>query len=342
MSPPILRLNGPIAFSRIPSLVRFLFDPSSDEEAEVQRHSGTFCPCAVRSPHPAWWLQNDRVPKELACRAELDFSTHVVSTAERYLRDFFSVMLQSATSPLHIDKVALTLSKHTVCEFSPFFKKGVFDYSSHGTGGWLSCDGNFDLWRVRGSESSEALAVETRDLPRPSEVQLGVQTPVGSEPEREQTAGATPNPTGVESCFQAPRGAVISCSSKRPERRAKGRFVTRGPQTSQMRQMPTCVCGTWKKGDSWVSRKSGDGKRQPDGPNLGDHHGTLEREVRPSHDVLLRCPGLGSDAAAGKLRVSRYNFISVDGNSSGVIPRIQEQAKIDSPLHNEKPRFPTG
>uniref|UniRef100_A0A8C6R4E4 Kinesin family member 16B n=2 Tax=Nannospalax galili TaxID=1026970 RepID=A0A8C6R4E4_NANGA len=53
---------------------------------------------------------------------------------EKYLRDFFSVMLQSATSPLHIDKVGLTLSKHTICEFSPFFKKGVFDYSSHGTG----------------------------------------------------------------------------------------------------------------------------------------------------------------------------------------------------------------
>ncbi|XP_066868464.1 kinesin-like protein KIF16B isoform X5 [Kogia breviceps] len=56
------------------------------------------------------------------------------SQLERYLRDFFSVMLQSATSPLHIDKVGLTLSKHTICEFSPFFKKGVFDYSSHGTG----------------------------------------------------------------------------------------------------------------------------------------------------------------------------------------------------------------
>ncbi|XP_019657131.2 kinesin-like protein KIF16B isoform X1 [Ailuropoda melanoleuca] len=56
------------------------------------------------------------------------------SHLEKYLRDFFSVMLQSATSPLHISKVGLTLSKHTVCEFSPFFKKGVFDYSSHGTG----------------------------------------------------------------------------------------------------------------------------------------------------------------------------------------------------------------
>ncbi|XP_068931547.1 kinesin-like protein KIF16B isoform X4 [Petaurus breviceps papuanus] len=56
------------------------------------------------------------------------------SHLEQYLRNFFSVMLQSATSPLQLDKVGLTLSKHTVCEFSPFFKKGVFDYSSHGTG----------------------------------------------------------------------------------------------------------------------------------------------------------------------------------------------------------------
>ncbi|CAO2578570.1 Kinesin-like protein KIF16B [Lemmus lemmus] len=53
---------------------------------------------------------------------------------EKYLREFFNVMLQSETSPLHINKVGLTLSKHTICEFSPFFKKGVFDYSSHGTG----------------------------------------------------------------------------------------------------------------------------------------------------------------------------------------------------------------
>ncbi|KAM8774906.1 kinesin-like protein KIF16B isoform 4-T4 [Rhynchonycteris naso] len=56
------------------------------------------------------------------------------SHLEKYLRGFFGVMLQSATSPLHLHKVGLTLSKHTICEFSPFFKKGVFDYSSHGTG----------------------------------------------------------------------------------------------------------------------------------------------------------------------------------------------------------------
>ncbi|KAM6086732.1 kinesin-like protein KIF16B isoform 4-T4 [Theristicus caerulescens] len=52
---------------------------------------------------------------------------------EKYLRSFFSAMLKSPSSPLHIDKVGLTLSKHTICEFSPFFRKGVFDYSSHGT-----------------------------------------------------------------------------------------------------------------------------------------------------------------------------------------------------------------
>jgi len=52
---------------------------------------------------------------------------------QKYLRSFFSAMLKSPSSPLHVDKVRLTLSKHTICEFSPFFRKGVFDYSSHGT-----------------------------------------------------------------------------------------------------------------------------------------------------------------------------------------------------------------
>ncbi|NXH20398.1 KI16B protein, partial [Bucco capensis] len=55
------------------------------------------------------------------------------SHLEQYLRSFFSAMLNSPSSPLHLDKVRLTLSKHTICEFSPFFRKGVFDYSSHGT-----------------------------------------------------------------------------------------------------------------------------------------------------------------------------------------------------------------
>lgn len=56
---------------------------------------------------------------------------------ERYLRNLFRVMLSSSGSPLRADADAdggLHLTKHAICEFSPFFKKGVFEYSSHGTG----------------------------------------------------------------------------------------------------------------------------------------------------------------------------------------------------------------
>lgn len=44
--------------------------------------------------------------------------------------------------------------------------------------------------------------------------------------------------------------------------------------------MSMCVCGTWKKGDNWVSRKSGNGKLKPDGDNLGNCHGTVVHEIR--------------------------------------------------------------
>ncbi|XP_068582639.1 kinesin-like protein KIF16B isoform X4 [Cebidichthys violaceus] len=54
---------------------------------------------------------------------------------ERYLRNLFRVMLSSSSSPLRADADGgLHLTKHAICEFSPFFKKGVFEYSSHGTG----------------------------------------------------------------------------------------------------------------------------------------------------------------------------------------------------------------
>ncbi|TDH15629.1 hypothetical protein EPR50_G00010720 [Perca flavescens] len=57
----------------------------------------------------------------------------------RYLRNLFRVMLSSSSSPLRADADVdvdggFHLTKRTVCEFSSFFKKGVFDYSSHGTG----------------------------------------------------------------------------------------------------------------------------------------------------------------------------------------------------------------
>ncbi|XP_070840390.1 kinesin-like protein KIF16B [Chaetodon trifascialis] len=54
---------------------------------------------------------------------------------ERYLRNLFRVMLSSSSSPLRADADGgFHLTKHAICEFSPFFKKGVFEYSSHGTG----------------------------------------------------------------------------------------------------------------------------------------------------------------------------------------------------------------
>ncbi|XP_048052173.1 kinesin-like protein KIF16B isoform X2 [Megalobrama amblycephala] len=57
------------------------------------------------------------------------------SQLEQYLRNFFHVMMtSSSSSPLRTDEFGLNLSKHAVCDISPFFKKGVFDYSSHGTG----------------------------------------------------------------------------------------------------------------------------------------------------------------------------------------------------------------
>lgn len=55
--------------------------------------------------------------------------------SQQYLRNFFCVMMSScSSSPLRTDEFELHLSKHAVCSISPFFKKGVFDYSSHGTG----------------------------------------------------------------------------------------------------------------------------------------------------------------------------------------------------------------
>lgn len=54
---------------------------------------------------------------------------------QRYLRNLFRVMMASSGSPLKADADGgFNLTKHDVCEFSPFFKKGVFECGSHGTG----------------------------------------------------------------------------------------------------------------------------------------------------------------------------------------------------------------
>ncbi|XP_028263088.1 kinesin-like protein KIF16B isoform X7 [Parambassis ranga] len=57
------------------------------------------------------------------------------SHLERYLRNLFRVMMSSSSSPLTADEDgSFRLSKRSICELSPFFKKGIFEYSSHGTG----------------------------------------------------------------------------------------------------------------------------------------------------------------------------------------------------------------
>ncbi|XP_064857647.1 kinesin-like protein KIF16B [Oncorhynchus nerka] len=77
-------------------------------------------------------------PKKLFGNRDERMVAERQSHLEKYLKNFFRVMMSpSSGSPLCTDSDSeggLQLSKYTVCDFSPFFKKGVFDYSSHGTG----------------------------------------------------------------------------------------------------------------------------------------------------------------------------------------------------------------
>ncbi|XP_035634846.1 kinesin-like protein KIF16B isoform X7 [Oncorhynchus keta] len=77
-------------------------------------------------------------PKKLFGNRDERMVAERQSHLEKYLKNFFRVMMSpSSGSPLLTDSDSeggLQLSKYTVCDFSPFFKKGVFDYSSHGTG----------------------------------------------------------------------------------------------------------------------------------------------------------------------------------------------------------------
>ncbi|MEQ2289819.1 Kinesin-like protein kif16b [Ameca splendens] len=74
-------------------------------------------------------------PKKLFGNRDERMVSERRSHLERYLRNLFRVMLYSFGSPLRADEDGVfRLSKFNVCEFSPFFKKGVFESSSHGTG----------------------------------------------------------------------------------------------------------------------------------------------------------------------------------------------------------------
>ncbi|KAL2086530.1 hypothetical protein ACEWY4_017589 [Coilia grayii] len=74
-------------------------------------------------------------PKKLFGNRDERMVSERRSLLERYLRNFFRVMMSpSSSSPLKAQEDGVHLSKHAICDISPFFKKGVFDYSSHGTG----------------------------------------------------------------------------------------------------------------------------------------------------------------------------------------------------------------
>lgn len=75
--------------------------------------------------------------------------------------------MSSTSSPLR-NNTGFCLSKHTVCEFSPFFKKGVFEYGSHGTG-WLTVPKTKVNWKIQnvlpGSELAETAGRFLPDIP---------------------------------------------------------------------------------------------------------------------------------------------------------------------------------
>uniref|UniRef100_A0A3P9NAX3 Kinesin-like protein KIF16B n=1 Tax=Poecilia reticulata TaxID=8081 RepID=A0A3P9NAX3_POERE len=74
-------------------------------------------------------------PKKLFGNRDERMVSERRSHLERYLRNLFRVMLSCSGSPLRPDEDGVfRLSKFNICEFSPFFKKGVFESSSHGTG----------------------------------------------------------------------------------------------------------------------------------------------------------------------------------------------------------------
>ncbi|XP_055761891.1 kinesin-like protein KIF16B [Salvelinus fontinalis] len=74
-------------------------------------------------------------PKKLFGNRDERMVAERQSHLEKYLKNLFRVMMSPTSgSPLRTDSDSeggLQLSKYTICDF---FKKGVFDYSSHGTG----------------------------------------------------------------------------------------------------------------------------------------------------------------------------------------------------------------
>ncbi|XP_068506858.1 kinesin-like protein KIF16B isoform X1 [Syngnathus scovelli] len=78
----------------------------------------------------------DFPPKKLFGNKDEKMVAERRNQLERYLRSVFEVMSAASGSPLRQDdeRAAFAVSKRSVCELSPFFKKGVFESGRHGTG----------------------------------------------------------------------------------------------------------------------------------------------------------------------------------------------------------------
>ncbi|XP_061129229.1 kinesin-like protein KIF16B [Syngnathus typhle] len=77
----------------------------------------------------------DFPPKKLFGNKDEKMVAERRNQLERYLRSVFEAMSASSGSPLRQDdQRAFPVSKRSVCELSPFFKKGVFESGRHGTG----------------------------------------------------------------------------------------------------------------------------------------------------------------------------------------------------------------
>uniref|UniRef100_A0A8C4WZS4 Kinesin family member 16Ba n=1 Tax=Eptatretus burgeri TaxID=7764 RepID=A0A8C4WZS4_EPTBU len=73
-------------------------------------------------------------PRRLFSKWDERFVSERRGHLEAYLQSFVKLMLNIPSSPLYLKNVGPNICKYTVCETVSFFRKGVFDSSSHGTG----------------------------------------------------------------------------------------------------------------------------------------------------------------------------------------------------------------
>ena len=135
---------------------------------------------------------------------------------QRYLRNLFRVMLSSSGSPLRADADGgFHLSKHAICEFSPFFKKGVFESSSHGTG-WLLTESAFCVPKVPSNQNETK-----KNCPVPFLRGLGSGESPQKFQRRKKTCRSVSSPTSRHPVGTTIPNLVRCCSALSP----RGNFI---------------------------------------------------------------------------------------------------------------------